>query len=107
VVKHEGRYYVTGIVSASPVSSAEICDSQQYALFTKVAQYNSFISEKEAQFRPFGNADCNNDEDPSICQKPTTETPSKTEEHRYEIGTETKENAAVIPLLSSNNYLNI
>jgi secreted trypsin-like serine protease len=52
VVKHEGRYYVTGIVSASPVSSAEICDSQQYALFTKVAQYNSFISEKEAQFRP-------------------------------------------------------
>jgi secreted trypsin-like serine protease len=82
VVKHEGRYYVTGIVSASPVSSAEICDSQQYALFTKVAQYNSFISEKEAQFRPFGNADCNNDEDPSICQKPTTETPSKTEGHR-------------------------
>ncbi|KAJ3665177.1 hypothetical protein Zmor_000686 [Zophobas morio] len=54
VFKHDGRYYVTGIVSISPTSptSVEGCDSQQYTLYTQVSKYiDNFILAKLAQYK--------------------------------------------------------
>ncbi|RZC37544.1 Trypsin domain containing protein [Asbolus verrucosus] len=43
----DGRYYIEGIVSLSPQSPTGGCDSQQFALYTKVGQYvKSFILKK-------------------------------------------------------------
>ncbi|RZC37543.1 Trypsin domain containing protein, partial [Asbolus verrucosus] len=44
---NDGRYYIAGIVSLSPQAPTGGCDSQQYALYTKVAAYiNDFVLEK-------------------------------------------------------------
>ncbi|KAJ3665180.1 hypothetical protein Zmor_000688 [Zophobas morio] len=54
VFKHDGRYYVTGIVSLSPTSPFLVngCDSQQYGLYTQVSKYiNNFILAKLAEYK--------------------------------------------------------
>lgn len=45
VFKQEGKYYLTGIISLSPAKDANVCDSHQYTLFTKISVYIHFIEE--------------------------------------------------------------
>ncbi|RZB40334.1 Trypsin domain containing protein, partial [Asbolus verrucosus] len=53
VLKHKGRYYVTGIVSLGSQSPTGGCDSQQYGFYTSVNRYaEEFILEKVSRFKP-------------------------------------------------------
>lgn len=47
VFRHNTRFYLRGIVSISPRSPSGSCDSNQYALYTKVSNYIDFISNVE------------------------------------------------------------
>ncbi|XP_063918856.1 uncharacterized protein LOC135134166 [Zophobas morio] len=53
VFKHEGRYYLTGVASLSPISPtvAGGCDTQTYALYTKVSTYMNFILANLAKYK--------------------------------------------------------
>lgn len=52
VVKYEGRYYLTGVVSLSPTAPSGGCDSQQYGLFTKVSAHTEdFILKKVTRYK--------------------------------------------------------
>ncbi|XP_063925821.1 modular serine protease-like [Zophobas morio] len=56
VFKHDGRYWITGIVSIAPTSPENVsgCDSSKYGLYTKVSNYvNSFILKMLAKYKTF------------------------------------------------------
>ncbi|RZC36204.1 Trypsin domain containing protein, partial [Asbolus verrucosus] len=53
MLKHNDRYYITGIVSIGVRSSTGGCDSQQYGLYTSVYKYlEEFILDKISRFKP-------------------------------------------------------
>ncbi|KYB29441.1 hypothetical protein TcasGA2_TC031984 [Tribolium castaneum] len=53
VVKHNGRFYINGIVSSAEADhTSGRCRSDQYGLFIKVSEYQSFILETMAKYNP-------------------------------------------------------
>ncbi|RZB39484.1 Trypsin domain containing protein, partial [Asbolus verrucosus] len=53
MLKHNGRYYITGIVSIGVRPSTGECDGQQYGLYTSVYKYlEEFILDKVSRFKP-------------------------------------------------------
>ncbi|XP_044259079.1 uncharacterized protein LOC123007726 [Tribolium madens] len=73
VVKHDGRYYITGIVSSAEADSTNYrCKTDQYGLFINVTEYKSFILETIAKYNPSSNiADCDHEN----CPPPKPELP--------------------------------
>lgn len=52
VFNEKSRFYIRGVVSLAPKSNISGgCDSNQFALYTKISRYLDFISDLEAQYR--------------------------------------------------------
>lgn len=52
VYEHNGKYYIVGVVSTSPLSptSEGGCDSQQFTFYTKISSYKNFILQQNPNF---------------------------------------------------------